>query len=182
MDILTILEELTEEAVHKPKSFGPLTYGLKKDAVIMLISQVRANLPKELKDAATTVRESDRIIETAREDAGLTVENAKKEAERLVAEAKEEADRLVQQAKLEQEQMVQENEILKISKAQSEEIRSRAERDALETRRGADNYAYQVLDHLGKVVQKAYTGIEDGKKQLEPVRDVAPVPKERVRS
>ena len=181
MDILRILDELQDQAVIKPKQIvGKITYGLNKEEVNSLILRVRASLPKELKEAASTVRESDRIMETAREDAHLTIDYAKKESERLVLEAKDEAERLIQQAKLEQEQMVNSSEILKLSKSQADEIVTRAERDALEIKRGADDYAYRIIEHLGKVVQKTLSSIEDAKLSVEPHRDVSP-PKEKLR-
>lgn len=181
MDILKILEELQEQAVMKPKTLvGKITYGLNRDEVNTLILRVKAALPQELKEAASTVRESDRIMETAREDASLTLDYAKKEADRMTSEAKAEADRLIQQAKLEQEQMVTSSEILKLSKAQADEIVSRAERDSLEVRRGADEYAFRIIDHLGRVVQKTLSSIEDAKQSVDPARDGAG-PRDRVK-
>lgn len=182
MDILKILEELQDQAVMKPKTvIGKLTYGLNRDEVNTLILRVKAALPQELKEAASTVRESDRIMETAREDASLTLDYAKKEVDRITSEAKDEAERIIQQAKLEQEQMITSSEVLKLSKAQADEIITRAERDALDTRRGADEYAFRIIDHLGRVVQKTLSSIEDAKQAVDPTREIAN-PRERVKS
>ena len=123
MDILRLLDELRELTVEKPKTYlGFMTFGLDRDEINMHIAKVRASLPNELKAAVATVRESDRIVETAREDATMTIDNAKKEGERVLAEARAEAERIVEQARLQQERMIAESEILKLSKAQSEEI------------------------------------------------------------
>ncbi len=175
MDILRILDELHELSVDRPKTiFGGLTYGLNKDEVSMQIAKVRASLPSEMKAAVATVRESERIVDTARTDASMTLEKAQKEGARFIEEAKKEAERILEQAKLQQERMVAESEILKLSKAQSEEIRNSADRDALQMRRGAEKYAYDVLSQLEGVVGKVMTTIERGKQEVNRPEPGAP--------
>jgi cell division septum initiation protein DivIVA len=176
MDILRILDELHALAVDRPKTIPGLnvTFGLNKDEISMQIAKIRASLPNELKAAAATVRESERIVDTAREDAHMTLESSKKEAERMVVDARKEAERIVEQAKLQQERMVAESEILKLSKAQSAEIRNSADRDALATRRGAEKYAYDVLGQLENVLGKAMTTIEKGKQEMQKQPHSAP--------
>ncbi len=181
MDILRILDELNYLAVEKPKKILGLTYGLDQDEVSMQIAKVRASLPAELKQAVQTVRESDRIVESAREDANIAIENAKKEAERILADARREAELCVNQAKLEQERMVGESEVLKLSKAQAEEIRTSAERDANQMRRGADKYAYDVLTHVETVLGRLLTSTERGKNEIGKADAPAIAPKEKLR-
>jgi cell division septum initiation protein DivIVA len=165
MDILRLLEDL-KKLIEDTPSLGPITWGLDRDEIGMQIAKIRASLPQELKAAVSTVRESERIIDTAREDATMTLENARKEAERILAEAKADADRVLEQARLQQERMVADSEILKLSKAQSEEIRNSADRDAVQMRRGAEKYAYDVLSQLEGVVGKVMTTIERGKQEM----------------
>jgi hypothetical protein len=182
MDILRLLDDLSDLAVERPRFFGPIAFGVNREEVAMQIAKVRASLPNELKAAVATVRESDRIVETAREDATMTMDSARKESERIVAEAKAEAERLIEQARLQQQSMVHESEILKLSKAQSEEIRNAADRDAAQMRRGAEKYAYDVLTQLETVVGKVMTTIDLGKQEIGP-RDLAVVlPREKVRA
>lgn len=162
-----MLEQLHETAVERPRTVvGPLVWGLEKEEVAMQIAKIRASLPSEVKQAATVTRESERIVETAREDAEQTRSNAEREAERIVAEAKAEAERLIEAAKLEQQRLVAENEILKIAKAQSEEIRTAADKEALSLKRNAEDYAYDVLSKLEGVVGKAMSAIERGKAEV----------------
>ena len=173
MDILRMLEDLHELAVNKPRQFGPLFWGLDRDEISMQIAKVRASLPSELKQAVQTVRDSERIVDSAREDANMTVESARKESERLISEANLEAQRILDQAKIQQERMLSESEILKLSKAQSEEIRNSAERDANQMRRGAEKYAYDVLTQLEGVVGKVINTIDRGKAELRPSDNTA---------
>ena len=188
MDILKILDQVEEVAVRQPRThlWGLFYTGLNTEEVSMQIAKVRASLPTELKEAISTVRESDRIVESAREDATVTLDNARKEADRILAEARAESASLVEQGRLQQERMVNESEILKLSKAQSEELRNAADRDAVQMPRGAEKYAYDVLSQLEGVVGKVMTTIERGKQEVAP-RDTAvvvgavPAPRERVR-
>lgn len=166
MDILRLLEELNQ-LIETTPHFGPITWGLNRDEVGMQIAKIRASLPQELKVAVSTVRESERIIDTAKEDALSTLENARKEAERIINDARHEAGRVIEEARLQQERMVAESEILKISKSQSEEIRNAADREAVQLRRGSEKYAYDVLSQLEGVVGKVMTTIERGKHEIQ---------------
>lgn len=168
MDILTVLDDLKRLTVEQPKTLliPGLTWGLHQEEIEMQIVKIRSMLPDEVKAAAYTVRESDRILEASREDAKTITENARRDAERIMAEARLEADRIVDQAKLEQQRMISESEVLKLAKAQSEEIRNSADRDAVQMRRGAEKYAVDVLTQLEGVVGKVATTIERGKQDL----------------
>lgn len=181
MDILRLLDDLARQIENTP-SYGPITWRLDRDEISLQISKIKASLPQELKTAVNTVRESERIIDTAREDATMTLENAKKEAERLATEARKEVERMLEQARMQQDRMVQESEILKLSKAQSEEIRNSADRDAMSIRRGADKYALDVLFQLEGVVGKAMTAIERGKQELQPQKETPAAPANRERT
>lgn len=183
MDILRLLDDLNDLATEQPRTIiGPLTWGLDKEEIAMLIAKVRACLPQELKSAASTVRESERIIDAARNDAALTLDSARKESERLIAEAKIEADRIHEQAKLQQERMIAESEILKLSKSQAEAIRTEAERHSSEMKRGSEKYAYDTLVQLENVVGKVMQNVERGKTELSKSEAVnQPVTRERTR-
>ncbi|MCX7800226.1 MAG: hypothetical protein N2109_07790 [Fimbriimonadales bacterium] len=177
MDILRMLDTLNELAVEKPRSFGPICWGLNKEEVAMQIAKVRASLPTELKSAVQTVREKDRMLENAREDATQILEEARREAARLVADAQKEAERIREEARIQQERMVSENEVLRLAKAQAEEMVATAERDARELRREADAYAYNLLGKVENVLTQAINSVQRGKGELQK-----PVPTEPVSS
>lgn len=144
-----------------------MVWGLNRDEISMQIAKIRASLPNELKQAVQTVRESERIVDSAREDATMTVEASKKEADRILNEARKEAERIVEHARVQQERMVHESEILKLAKAQSEEIRNSADREAVQMRRGAETYAYDILTQLEGVVTKVMNAVERGKSEID---------------
>ena len=178
MDILRLLADL-ESMIDRPREFLGIVFGLNRDEITMQISKIRASLPQELKNAASTMRESDRILEEARTDATGILDNARKEAERIHAEARAEAERTMDQARLQQQQLVAESEILKLSKSQSEEIRAAADREALSMRRGAEKYSYDVLTQMEGVLGKAITAIERGKSEIAPEKAAVPAPREK---
>lgn len=168
MDILRMLEQLNDIAVEKPrKIFGKLYWGVEEEEIAMQIAKIRASLPAELKQAEQRVRESERILVSAREDATQAIEAAKREAEKALEDAKADAQRILEEARLQQQRMVSESEILKLAKAQAEEIRNSADRDATQMRRAAEKYAYDVLSQLEGVLGKAVTIVEKGKQDLE---------------
>lgn len=180
MDILRLLDNLSE-TIERPKQLGPMTWRLDRDEVAMQISKIRASLPTELKQAVQTVRETDRIIDSAREDAQVTLENAKREAERVMAEAHKEAEKLIEQARAQQERMINESELMKLAKAQSEEIRNSADREAVQMRRGAESYAYDILTQLEGVVTKVMSAVERGKQEIDRSDHAVVQPRERAR-
>ena len=180
MDILRLLEDL-KEMIDAPKGGMGIVFGMDRDEIGMQISKIRASLPQELKNAASTMRESDRILEEARTDAAGILDSARKESERIQAEARTEAERTLDQARLQQERMLAESEILKLSKAQSEEIRAAADRGGMNMRRGAEKYAYDVLTQLEGVVGKAMTTIERGKNEMAPDKSIVPANREKAR-
>lgn len=176
MDILRLLDQLHQLAVDQPHGVMGVYWGLDKEEISMLIAKTRASLPQELKMAATTARETERILEGAKEDATATAQKARKDADAILAEARQEAERIAEQARLEQQRMLAESEILKLAKAQSEEIRNQADRDAVQLRRGAEKYAHDVLGQLEGVVGKVMTTIERSKGEIAPpVAAPAPV-------
>lgn len=174
IDVLRLLENLRDLA-KQPKSFLGISFGYNEEEMIMQIEKIRATLPREVKDAASVARESDRIMETAKEDADRMIEQASAQGEKILADAKKEAERLVEQGRLQQEQMINDSEILKLAKAQADEVRHSAEREANQMRRGADRYAHDVLSNLENSVSRVLAQVERGRTELEHVeKDPAP--------
>jgi cell division septum initiation protein DivIVA len=182
-DILRMLQELHDQIVDHPRYFGKIGYGINRDEISIQIAKIRASLPSELKEASAKVRESERIVDSAKVDANATVEAARRESDRCLIDARKEAERTLDQAKIQQERLVSESEILKLAKAQAEEIRNSADRDASQIRRGAEKYAHDVLVQLEGVVGKVMGVVEKGRQDLErPTESSAVVvQRERVR-
>ncbi len=182
-DLLRMLQELHELIVDAPRYVGKVAWGINRDEAAIQIAKIRASLPDELKRASARVKESERLVDSAREDASSTLDGAKKQGEKVVDDAHKEAEKIVELGRVQQGRLVAESEILKLAKAQAEEIRNSADRDAVQVRRGADQYAYEVLLQLEGVVGRVAAVIERGKQDLERPAESAVVPsRERTRA
>lgn len=91
-----------------------------------VLDLMRTAVPDEIKQARRTIQERERILA-----------QAQTEANRLVAQAQERADR-----------MVQEDNIHVMAEERAHEVVGQAQREADDVRRGADDYALDVLDRL----------------------------------
>src|SRR5258706_15938386 len=97
--------------------------GFDREKFYYLVLKIRANLPDDMKKAQRVARDSERIVDEAREAAvqqlessrqeGVrTVEGARVEAARMTANAREEANRIVEQARSQAAAMVEKSEVL----------------------------------------------------------------------
>jgi F0F1-type ATP synthase membrane subunit b/b' len=109
-------------------------------AALGLIDELRVAVPEEVRAAKRINSEGERIIEKAQE-----------EAERIVAKAQEQAAFLIDERGLTQQ-----------AEAESRRIIGEAEDDAEEVRRGADEYAVNVLVGLEGDVVKTLQSIKKG--------------------
>jgi vacuolar-type H+-ATPase subunit E/Vma4 len=109
-------------------------------AALGLIDELRVAVPEEVRAAKRINSEGERIIDKAQE-----------EAERIVARAQEQAAFLIDERGLTQQ-----------AEAESRRIIAEAEADAEEVRRGADEYAVNVLVGLEGDVVKTLQSIKKG--------------------
>lgn len=104
------------------------------------IDQLRVTIPEEVKSARRVNSEADRLLEQARE-----------EAERILARAQEQATYLIE-----------ERELTRQAEELGQEIVRQAQTEADQTRRGADDYAAEVLVNLEREVMKTLKTIKGG--------------------
>ena len=109
-------------------------------AALGLIDELRVAVPEEVRAAKRINSEGERIIEKAQE-----------ESERIVARAQEQAAFLIDERGLTQQ-----------AEAESRRIIAEAEADAEDVRRGADEYAVNVLVGLEGDVVKTLQSIKKG--------------------
>ena len=110
------------------------------NAALGLIDELRVAVPEEIRAAKRINAEGERIIEKAQE-----------EAERVVAKAQEQAAFLIDERGLTQ-----------LAEAESRRIVTEAEADAEDVRRGADEYAVNVLVGLEGDVVRTLQSIKKG--------------------
>lgn len=178
--LLDELEELPERSRHLP--FMPrVLLGFDLEQFFYLVLKVRANLPEDMKKAQRVARDSQRIVveardtasqhlETSREEVARIRDEAKAAAESTVLRAREEAEKIMNQARAQAAHLVEKSEVHQMATAQAHEIIRRAETESSEIRKGADEYARDVLASLEGTLGKAVTTIQRGRETLERAR------------
>jgi vacuolar-type H+-ATPase subunit H len=148
IDIIFLVERLESLLANGKKL--PLTNNVVVDQVtaLDLIDQLRVAVPEEVRAAKRINVEGERIIEKAQE-----------EAERIIARAQEQAAYLID-----------ERGLTEAAQQQSQQIIGRADADAEETRRGADEYAVNVLVGLEGDLVKTLQSIKKGVEMLDERR------------
>lgn len=111
-----------------------------RDAILELVDQLRVAIPEEVQAAKRINAESERILEKAGAEGQRIVNRAQEQAAFLISE------RGLTEAAIEE----------------SKRIAAEAERAADEVRRGADDYALQMLEALETEMDQALTGIRKG--------------------
>lgn len=155
IDVPKLIDRL-EDLVEGSRHFFNKAWGIDLEEFYILTNKIKASLPDDVRKATRLTKDSQRITDEARMEAEQILERAKKEAERLLTDAKSEADRLMDS-----------HEIARLATTQAKEVVAQAEQNATEMRRGADDYALDVLTRLENEVARAMTTIQKGREKLE---------------
>jgi cell division septum initiation protein DivIVA len=158
IDVPKLLDRL-EDLVEGSRHFFNKAWGVDLEEFYILTNKIKASLPDDVRKATRLTKDSQRIVDEARMEAEQVVERAKKEAERLVVDARSEAERLKDN-----------HEIVRLATTQAKELLSQAEEGAAQMKRGADEYALDVLTRLENEVTGLMRTIQKGREKLE--RDV----------
>jgi len=123
-------------------------------AALDIIDQLRVTIPEEIKSARRVTNEAERLLEQARE-----------EAEKILARAQEQATYLIE-----------ERELTRQAEELSHEIVRQAQLEGAGIRRGADDYASEVLENLENEVTRTLRTIRRGLDLLAERRQETPEP------
>lgn len=129
--------------------------------LIHLVEELRQELPLELERADEIMRERDKIIMSAQQEATNIVNQAKERAAQIVDEndlvikAREKSQAVISQAQ-----------------AQEQEIVERTRQNARELQDNADRYANQVFDQLIAHVTNTFQGVQQAQAGLEQARQI----------
>lgn len=148
MDILHLVDRL-EELFNESRTL-PFTRSavVDEDKMLDIIDQMRVTIPNEVKQAQQVLSQRDRIM----------------------AQAQEEANRIVALAREKAEQMVMHEPIVKSATARAEQILAQARADAQSTRRDADDYVIEGLQHLDAEMTRLQSQVRNGVRKLEEER------------
>ncbi|HLJ83010.1 MAG TPA: hypothetical protein VKT51_02390 [Candidatus Eremiobacteraceae bacterium] len=122
--------------------FGARIVG--RDQILDLIEKLRSSLPEEVSTAKAVTKEKDRLLAQAKED-----------AENIRAEATDQKSRALS-----------ESEIVRQAQTRADGIIAEAEKRAREVRRGADEYADQILGGLDATLTKSHAEVQKGRQTL----------------
>ena len=148
MDILHLIDRL-EETFKSSKNLPFSNLRLVDERLLWpLLDQMRISIPDE-------VRRAKRII---------------REKERTMAQAHEEAERIVALARSEAAQLTAEHTIAQAADTRAAATRERAEREVETIRAGADDYAFDVLCKLEQELKRTLTVIENGIRAIQVER------------
>lgn len=176
--LLEQLEELPEKAKHLP--FNTL-FQFDNEQFYYLVLKIRANLPEDMKKAQKVARESERILdtihdqaeqhaETLRGEASQKLDAARTECTRLTDNARAEANRIIEEARRQASKMIEHSEICKMATSQANDMIQSAETESMEIRRGADDYAHDVLSGIETAMDKALVAVRRGREVLQNSR------------
>ncbi len=110
------------------------------------LDELKAAIPKEVRNASQVLEEQKSIVNKAYEDADRIVEQAKAEAERIVAIAEAEAERMIKQEEIVKEASVIAEEIKANALRYQEEVKAEAEDFANVTKMEALQYVDNMLE------------------------------------
>ncbi len=97
MDTYKLLNEL-ESLLENSKPFFNNTLHLDREVALDLTSKAKAALPDDMKRADRVTRESEQIVDNARERAENTLDSAAADADKIMREARATAERLLRDA------------------------------------------------------------------------------------
>ena len=128
------------------------------------LDELKAAIPKEVRNASQVLEEQKSIVNKAYEDADRIVEQAKAEAERIVAIAEAEAERMIKQ-----------EEIVKEASAIAKEIKANALRYQEEVKAEAEDFAnvtkLEALQYVDNMLEFFETRFSEDLKTLATNRD-----------
>jgi len=140
MEIIYLIDRL-ESLINEAKRL-PLTSGVivNQEEFLKVIDQMRIAIPQEIREAR----------------------RLKEEREQVIARAQAEAEKIVAEAKGQVEGFLADEELLKAAREESIKIIEQARREAEKIRKGADEYAVEVLGQLQDQLIALQTTIQNG--------------------
>ncbi|MBC7341733.1 MAG: ATPase [Clostridia bacterium] len=110
-----------------------------------VLDQIRAALPTEIREAQYILREREKVL----------------------AEARQEAEKIKNLTQAQVEKLLEENALTKEAKDKADKILSKAQQVAQEIRQGANQYADDLLAKLEIHLEKTLAVVKRGRQELE---------------
>ncbi len=134
LDYLDMLEDLLERSKAVPFSNR---ISIDKERVFDLVSEMRLNLPNEMRQAQRIIEDHDKII----------------------ADAKNKAASIIKEAEHKAQELTDEHEIYKLAVEQSRELMEDTKRSARDMRLSAVDYADEILSKTENAIRDCLSNI-----------------------
>lgn len=138
----------------------------KKEAA-SLRDQGRQEAEQERQEAQSEAR---RLTAEANTAVDLARQAAEREAQEVLTSAREHSRQILDDARAQAAHLVSDHQIVQQAQAQAQDAQLRAEHEAQAVRRGADDYARDVLMNLENVLGRATLQVQRGREMLEKPR------------
>lgn len=149
MDILHLvdrLEALVNEA--RPFPLGRNRIIIDEDRLIDLIDQMRVSIPEEVRQAQSVIKDRDKVM----------------------AQAQEQAERTVRMAQQKATELTDQQQVVIQARRRAEEIIDQARQDGLLARSDADEYVIETLETMESEVMRVLTQVQNGLLKLKSER------------
>ena len=150
IDLLEIIDQLEDAVLSGRNARLGGGWIVDREQLLDLIDRLRAAAPASLEQAEQLLRERDKVLEGAREEAQLVVNRAQQEAEmqigahEVVVAAQQRADEILERAGMSA------REAIENARAEAAGIRGGAATDAVEQALEADRYSLEMLRRLAE--------------------------------
>lgn len=156
-------ERIKEEA--RQAALADVERGKKEAAALR--DQSRQQAEQERQEAQSEAR---RLTAEANSAVDLARQAAERESQEVLAQAREHSRQTIAEAQAQAAHLISDHLIVQQAQARAQDVQLRAEHEAQAVRRGADDYARDVLMNLENVLSKATLQVQRGREMLEKPR------------
>ncbi|TET50773.1 MAG: hypothetical protein E3J64_07815 [Anaerolineales bacterium] len=140
--------------------------------IIILLDKLDSEA-KTAKRLPGTVMPLIKQLRAALDEKAHSDEKLELDRQREATRAREQAERLLTQAREQMEKLTDDQDVIVLAKARAEQIESEAVDAAEGIRKGADEYAFEVLCQLEQELTRSLSVITNGLRTLQDRRDGA---------
>ena len=160
MAVSNILDEIENLVVDGKHIVFTNKSIIEEPDLIRLVDDLRNELPQQLQQAESIMKNKDEILAEARD-----------EAQRIVEQAKEYASKLVDESAVVRQSQEKAQLIMEQAKAQEQEILERTTQMAQERCDQANQYANQVFDHILAHIGNTVATLQQGELTLQQAKE-----------
>ena len=141
-ELIDILDETILEGIALPLTNGKCV--VDREKIKDIITDIRLNMPNDLRKAREIVSDRTTIIESARKEAESIIENARKKADFMAGE----------------------QEVARLAGVKANELIQKAQNDTSEIKKGATVYTDSLIESVEEFLTKALLDVKQKKQTI----------------